>query len=445
MSPPAPPRIAIVGGGPAGLTLGCLLHKRNIPFTVFELRAQPTEADFAAPAGSLDLHNGSGLDAVRECGVYDEFLNFTHDCTEHFIIADKAGEVIHRNEEESGRGRPEISRLKILQLFLAHIPASACKWDHKLLSATRSAVSGSEEIELDFGSKGKHSFDLVIGADGAWSKVRNLLTDVKPSYSGFHWTTASIRQITTKHPHLASLIGTGSFIVLGNHHGIVSQRSTQDSARIYTLISTSDEHFGATTGLESVSPAQAKDVLLGPDLPFGRWGANLKELLEVACDDEALANPTANFEIRPLYSLPEDHTWPHRRDATLIGDAAHLQNPPNGKGVNIAMQDAMLLARAIVKAHESVAEQQHPAKDGEGAPATSLQEALDKSIAEFEVDMARRAKEVVEETRPMIEVMFSGDDGARAMVDWFHSMMGGSPPGDAKPEDAMSKAVKVET
>lgn len=68
------PRIAIIGAGPAGLTLGALLHKHAIPFTIFELRQKPTAGELSKPSGMLDLHEGSGLAAIRECGLYDEFL-----------------------------------------------------------------------------------------------------------------------------------------------------------------------------------------------------------------------------------------------------------------------------------------------------------------------------------------------------------------------------------
>ena len=60
------PRIAIVGGGPAGLTMGLLLHKNRIPFTIFESRQKPTEEELAKPSGMLDLHEESGLAVIKE-------------------------------------------------------------------------------------------------------------------------------------------------------------------------------------------------------------------------------------------------------------------------------------------------------------------------------------------------------------------------------------------
>ncbi len=59
------PTIAIVGAGPGGLTLGLLLHKHGIPFTVFERRPEPTETELLELSGMLDLHQESGLEALK--------------------------------------------------------------------------------------------------------------------------------------------------------------------------------------------------------------------------------------------------------------------------------------------------------------------------------------------------------------------------------------------
>ncbi|KAI0003593.1 hypothetical protein F4779DRAFT_91811 [Xylariaceae sp. FL0662B] len=404
-------KIAIIGAGPAGLTLGLLLHKRGIPFTIFERRQKLTDEELGKPAGSLDLHEGSGLAAIRECGLFDEFISLTGDCTEAHKISDKDGNILYQDEGESSN-RPEISRHKIIKLLLSHLPASAINWSHKLICAKNSTVSGHTEIELDFGGKGKQTFDLVIGADGAWSRVRPLLTQEKPRYAGIQLITINIRQITTKHPHLAEFIGDGTFTALGNRHGVFSQRSVQDSARIYVFISTEDEHFAATNGLSLKTAAQAKDTLLGGDSPFSRWGASIKELVAVACDDESAESPDANIDIKPLYKLPAGHTWEHRPGATLIGDAAHLMNPPAGEGVNIAMEDSLLLSQAITKAHENARQN-----------AASLLGALDPLIKEFEVGMAARATEMAEWTQKTSGMMFGGEDAARAMADWFKSFV----------------------
>lgn len=401
------PRIAIIGGGPAGLTTALLLHKRSIPFTIFELRQKPTDEELAKPSGMLDLHDESGLAAIKECGLYKDFLKLIGECSEAQRVADKDGNILYRDEGENS-SRPEISRHALTKLLISHLPATQITWGRKLLAATSSTtVSGHTEIELDFGTNGKEAFDLVIGADGAWSSVRNLLTGVKPHYEGRQNITLTIREVTKKYPHLAKLVGTGSFAALGNRHGVMSQRGPQDSARIYMFFTMADEHFAVTAGLANQTAVAARACVLSDDALIGTWGPVIKELVTVACEEETADSPGGVVDIRALYVLPVDHSWEHRAGATVIGDAAHLMGPWAGEGVNLAMWDSLLLAHAIIKAHATA-----------GHDAAAFQSVLDPLVEAFEVDMAARSKEKAEESKKNGEMMF-GEDGATAFVKFF--------------------------
>ena len=410
----SPPRIAIIGGGPAGLTAGLLLHKHGIPFTIFELCQKPTNEELAKPSGMLDLHSESGLAAIKECDLFDQFLKLTGECTEADKVLDKHGNVLHTDRGELSE-RPEISRHALTKLLISHLPADHIKWGHKLLVATSFITSGHTEIELDFGPHGKQTFDFVIGADGAWSKVRNLLTDVKPHYAGTHNITLTIREITKKYPHLAELVGPGSLAALGNRHGVMSQRGPQDSSRIYIFLTIQDEHFAATAGLAGKTAAAAKELLLSDPELLGTWGSAIKELVVVACDEEVADNPGAAVDIRALYALPIGNNWEHKIGATVIGDAAHLMCPWAGEGVNLAMWDSLLLAHTIIEAHEIA-----------GMNAASFQSALDPRVKEFEVDMVARAKEKAEETFSNGQMMFA-EDGAERFSAFFASFYGPPP------------------
>lgn len=239
-----------------------------------------------------------------------------------------------------------------------------------------------------------------------------MLTDVKPQYSGFHLCNINIRNLTNQYPDLAKMTGTGSFTVLANGNGVMAQRSVNQSARVYVFISTKDEQFATTTKMKNMTPLEAKDVLLGrPDL-FSEWGPNIKELVAAACKDDAAYNPSAKFDIKPLYSLPVGHVWPHHPCATMIGDAATLINPGAGEGVNSAMLAALQLSQAIVKAHEFA--------DGDVA---KLRNVLSKGIEGFEVNMMAEAAESAKGTLEVGKLMFGGENGSEDMAAWFRSFM----------------------
>ncbi|KUI70819.1 hypothetical protein VM1G_06264 [Cytospora mali] len=402
------PRIAIVGGGPAGLTLGVLLHKRGIQTTIFELRQEPTNQDLGKPSGVLDLHQDSGLAAIKECGLFDDFVPLTGECAETTTIANKDGQILFSKEGKQ-LSRPEISRNALNKLLINNLPTDVIKWDHKLFSAATSTTNGRTQTELDFGTHGKQTFDLVVGADGAWSRVRNLVTHEKPYYAGKHVITLTITHITDKYPHLAKLVGPGSFMALGNRHSVVSQRGSIDSARIYIFLTGADEHFATTSGLAGRPATTAKDKLLSSESLLGSWGTPIKELVATACNEEAAGNAGAGLDIRALYTQPIENTWEHKPGVTLIGDAAHLMLP-SGEGVNLAMLDALLLSRTITKAYDMVAENDEDS--------FSFESIHDELLKGFEKDLAARGKKAAEDSRWLNDIMF-GEDGARALVAAF--------------------------
>ncbi|PKX90425.1 FAD-dependent oxidoreductase [Aspergillus novofumigatus IBT 16806] len=401
------PGIAIIGAGPGGLTLGALLHKHAIPFTIFELRQQPTAEELSKPSGMLDLHEGSGLAAIRECGLYDEFLKHTGDCAETQRVADKDGNILYSDDNDGNNrpsDRPEIARHALLAILATKVPEHCIKWGHKLLSARITGVS--TETELDFGSQGKQTFDLVIGADGAWSAVRALLTDIKPHYAGIQSITLTIENISTRYPRLAALIGRGSFLSLGLRHGVITHRGPRDSARVYVFL-TADERFdGEGMRVGSVT----KEQLLSDEALLGRFGDSVKELVAVgvACDD-SVERLDGAVDAKPLYMLSIGAAWAHKAGVTIVGDAAHLMCPWAGEGVNLAMCDALLLAKVIVEAWEA------------GQDVGQFQAALNPLLRQFEEDMVARAKEKATETLSNGLMMF-GEDGAKGMAQFFLSM-----------------------
>lgn len=400
--------IAVIGGGPSGLCLGALLQKQGIPFTVYELRDKPSDSMLSTPSGMLDLHEESGLAAIRACGLWEQFLPLTAECGESLVIIGKDGTVRHKDFGDLSY-RPEIARNSLTHLLLSAVPAESVKWNHKLLEATRAA---SGKISLDFGDSGIKEHDFVVGADGAWSKIRPLLTGVKPYYGGVSYATLHILNATAKYPELAAMVGPGSCFILGNNNGLVTHRSVNDSISLHVSVADGDEH-AMQNKTSDLTLAQLKDMLLGDPMLFAAWGGEIRHLLSTACDEEAALSGPQAPPLKPLYMLPVGHEWEAGRGAALIGDAAHLMMPWAGEGVNLAMWDALDLAAAITKAWKQ-------AND-----AASLQEALLPYVAAFDREMFARSRVAAEETWSNSKILFS-EDGAQAMADLMASF--GPPP-----------------
>src|SRR5215470_11164503 len=80
-------KIAIVGGGMAGLTLARLLQMQNADVKVFE---RDLNRDVRVQGSTLDLHEGSGLEAMKRAGLLDEFYKHHRPVASQMRLVDKS-------------------------------------------------------------------------------------------------------------------------------------------------------------------------------------------------------------------------------------------------------------------------------------------------------------------------------------------------------------------
>lgn len=169
------PPIAIIGGGPCGLTLARLLQKRGIDFTIYE-RDENEDTNRHA-GGSLDLDPKAGQLALQKAGIFDEFKKYARWEDTKFSVADKLGKRCL--EIGQGRDAPEIDRSQLRQILLGSIPKEKIKWGHTLKSMTDGEDS-RPVLKFDNGEI-VSGFKLVVGADGGWSKIRSMVGLRDPS------------------------------------------------------------------------------------------------------------------------------------------------------------------------------------------------------------------------------------------------------------------------
>jgi 2-polyprenyl-6-methoxyphenol hydroxylase-like FAD-dependent oxidoreductase len=372
-----PLSIAIIGGGPAGLTLARLLQCASIPCTIFEAESSAVLRD---QGGTIDLHPRGGQAALVEAGLIDEFKRLSRPEGDADILVRSNGEIVLDELKELGDRvkpgemmKPEIDRNKLRDMLLDSLDNGTIHWGKKVLSIVESAEAGKWDIV--FTDTTIRGFDLVIGADGAWSKVRGLLSDVKPHYSTISAVELWATEVEEKHPWLSQYVGQGSLFMGDEGRGIICQRNGNNSIRTYACVR-QPESWSKECGIDWSNPEEARKSFV--DGYFADCGEDLQKCILESSD---------NMVVRPLYMLPVDMKWKNRKGITLIGDAAHLMTPFAGVGVNVAMTDSLELSKAIVSSRGHAEE-------------------LAASVAAYETGMFKRANMYAKKTQEGLDEHF---------------------------------------
>ncbi|GCB21804.1 tetracycline resistance protein from transposon Tn4351/Tn4400 [Aspergillus awamori] len=326
VEPEKRPTIAIVGAGPGGLTLARLLYLANIPFTIFE--SDKSRETRRVTGGVLDLHSQTGQRAIREAGLWDIYQKHASYDAEELVITDYKN-VVFYNSNGASRGRPEIDRPVLRDILLNSVPNDCIRWDHHLKHV-------GDDGTLHFTHGVETGFDLVIGADGAWSKVRQALSTISPFYSGVVCLELWIVQPDKIDPDMNRMLGRGSYLSYGSDDNVLhTQRQGDGSLRTYAYMRR-PESWLRDRAIDLNNRDAVKELLLKE---YETWCPELKSLIY---------NCNGTVINRPLYMLPVGIRWRHKRHLTLLGDAAHVMTPFAGEGVNTAMYDALELAHAII-------------------------------------------------------------------------------------------------
>jgi 2-polyprenyl-6-methoxyphenol hydroxylase-like FAD-dependent oxidoreductase len=362
-------KIAIVGGGPGGLTLARLLQLKNADVKVYE---RDENKDVRVQGATLDLHEESGLEALRRAGLMDEFkANFRPNAGKLKVL-DKNMNVYlneHSSEDSHSEDRPEIDRTPLRKILLESLQPETVVWDSQFVSMEKQ----NEGWLLHFKNGNSYYTDIVIAADGANSKIRPYLTDINPIYSGITMVEGNIYHAQSNAPKLWDLVNGGKIFTLDEEKSLLFSTKEDGTLTFYTGCKT-DENWVQNSGIDFKNKNQVFDWF---KKEFISWDKNWQELFE---SDEISIIP------RPQYHYPLDQNWETLSNLTLLGDAAHRMPPYTGEGVNMAMQDAFELAESLTS---------NEYKDVKSA------------ILNYEQKMLKRASEITKITLENTEMLHS--------------------------------------
>ena len=352
--------IAIIGGGLGGLMLARILHVNGVEAVVYEADASPTAR---TQGGMLDIHDDSGQLALRAAGLYDDFLPLVMPGGEAMVVYDK--HAVLRHADDGGSGRPEVHRKALRDLLIASLPEGVIRWGSKVVEVSGHEVSAHEVSghEVRFADGSTVTADLIVGADGAWSKVRPLVSDAIPQYAGITFAELDLLDPDVRHPESAALIGGGSMLALSEGRGFLAHREP-DRLHVYAA-------YRAAQPAEPIT----RDGLIAA---YGGWDDAFLRLVREA-DGEVTS--------RPIHALPIGHQWKRVPGVTLLGDAAHLMSPFAGEGANLALQDAGELAAALLADPQD----------------------LEAALARYEAALFPRAEASADESDRNLDICFAPD------------------------------------
>lgn len=328
--------IAIIGGGPGGLTLARLLQLKGAEVKVYE---RDLNDQVRIQGGALDLHEESGLAALKKAGLMDEFKANYRPGADLIRVMDHQA-VIHYDQHKENRTetfgdknhRPEIDRGPLRALLLTSLKPHTVVWNSHLLSVEE--VNGGWRLHFENG--GTVVADMVIGADGANSKIRPFVTSAKPVWAGVTMIEGVVYDAAKTAPHLHQYLKGGKIFAYGKEQTlIVSSKGDGDFGFAVSFKST--ENWLKESGIDF---KDSKQVLAWFEKTFPDWAEVWSELFR---------SEKVQFIPRLQYCMPLNLRWNAQANITLIGDAAHWMPPFAGEGVNMAMLDALELSESLTK------------------------------------------------------------------------------------------------
>jgi 2-polyprenyl-6-methoxyphenol hydroxylase-like FAD-dependent oxidoreductase len=323
-------KIAIVGAGPGGLTLARLLQMNGADVSVYE---RDVNKDARAKGATLDLHDESGLRALREAGLMDAFMANYRPGADRMRIVNKHADIILEDstDKEGEYARPEIDRGPLQNILLDSLLPGTVVWD----SQFSALVPQGEAWKLEFKNGQSVIADLVIAADGANSKLRPYITPIKPFFAGVTAIEGAVYNSAVNSPRMHQLLNGGKIFALDDEKSLILGSKGDGSLVFYPGFKTT-ENWARECGIDFTDKAQ---VLNWFKTEYAGWDAIWHELFE---------NATTAFVPRPQYCMPLDQTWETLPNLTMLGDAAHLMPPYAGEGVNMAMLDALELSICLL-------------------------------------------------------------------------------------------------
>ncbi|XP_038901320.1 zeaxanthin epoxidase, chloroplastic [Benincasa hispida] len=327
-------RILVAGGGIGGLVFALAAKRKGFDVVVFEkdISAIRGEGQYRGPI-QIQSNALAALEAI-DFEVAEEVMRvgcITGDRINGLVDGVSGNWYIKFDTftPAAERGLPVtrvISRMALQQILARAVGDDVIINDSNVVDFE----DNGDKVKVTLENGQQHEGDLLVGADGIWSKVRkNLFGHSEAVYSGYTCYTGIADFIP------ADIETVGYRVFLGHKQYFVSSDVGAGKMQWYAF------HKEPPGGTDP--PNGRKERLFKI---FEGWCDNVIDLIHATAEDSVLR--------RDIYDRTPIFTWGKGR-VTLLGDSVHAMQPNMGQGGCMAIEDGYQLALELDKAwNESV-------------------------------------------------------------------------------------------